>query len=185
MEIKGKAIVLTNGVYNTKSAKTAHGLVRGSSRFDILGIIDNKYIKCSKCRLKYKNNGIDKAHDFGYNRLGEQLKTCFICRDKQKKKREDSKKEEKQNNDKEITDEHYDEVDKELRPKYEEEFKELLNTIIGIDRLDIAVESMKEVLKEFRKDIQAKHDFDDTQIEQLENKINEFENEIINSKPWI
>ena len=41
MEIKGKAIVLTNGVYNTKSAKTAHGLVRGSSRFDILGIIDN------------------------------------------------------------------------------------------------------------------------------------------------
>jgi len=65
------------------------------------------------------------------------------------------------------------------------EFKELLNTIIGIDRLDIAVESMKEVLKEFRKDIQAKHDFDDTQIEQLENKINEFENEIINSKPMM
>ncbi len=45
--------------------------------------------------------------------------------------------------------------------------------------------SMKEVLKEFRKDIQAKHDFDDTQIEQLENKINEFENEIINSKPMM
>tara|TARA_B100000073_G_scaffold83272_1_gene63887 strand:- start:190 stop:2271 length:2082 start_codon:yes stop_codon:yes gene_type:complete len=65
------------------------------------------------------------------------------------------------------------------------EFKELLNTIIGIDRLDIAVESMKEVLKEFRKDIQAKHDFDDTQIEQLENKINEFENEINNSKPMM
>ena len=65
------------------------------------------------------------------------------------------------------------------------EFKELLNTIIGIDRLDIAVESMKEVLKEFRKDIQAKHDFDDTQIEQLENKIKEFENEIINSKPMM
>ena len=69
------------------------------------------YIKCSKCRLKYKNNHIDIAHDFGYNRLGEQFKTCFICRDKQKKKRE----EEKKNSDKEIKDEHYDEVDKELR----------------------------------------------------------------------
>ena len=66
-----------------------------------------QYIKCSKCRLKYKNNHIDIAHDFGYNRLNEQFKTCFICRNKQKKKREDSKKE--------IKDEHYDEVDKELR----------------------------------------------------------------------
>ena len=44
------------------------------------------------------------------------------------------------------------------------EFKELLNTIIGIDRLDVAVESMKEVLKEFRKDTRNKHGFDDTQI---------------------
>ena len=65
------------------------------------------------------------------------------------------------------------------------EFKELLNTIIGIDRLDVAVESMKEVLKEFRKDIhEHKHGFDDTQIELLENKMSEFENEILNgSKP--
>ena len=55
------------------------------------------------------------AHDFGYNRLGEQFKTCFVCRDKQKKKREDSKKG--------ITHEHWDEVDRELRYKYEEEFK--------------------------------------------------------------
>ena len=65
------------------------------------------------------------------------------------------------------------------------EFKELLNTIIGIDRLDVAVESMKEVLKEYRKDIQTKHGFDDTQIELLENKMNEFENEITNSKPMM
>ena len=65
------------------------------------------------------------------------------------------------------------------------EFKELLNTIIGIDRLDVAVESMKEVLKEFRKDTQNKHGFDDTQIELLENKMSEFENEILNSKPKI
>ena len=65
------------------------------------------------------------------------------------------------------------------------EFKELLNTIIGIDRLDVAVESMKEVLKEFRKDIQIKHGFDDTQIELLENRMNEFQNEITNSKPMM
>ena len=65
------------------------------------------------------------------------------------------------------------------------EFKELLNTIIGIDKLDVAVESMKEVLKEFRKDTQNKHGFDDTQIELLENKMSEFENEILNSKPKI
>ena len=65
------------------------------------------------------------------------------------------------------------------------EFKELLNTIIGIDRLDVAVESMKEVLKEFRKDIQTKHGFDDTQIELLENRMNEFQNEITNSKPMM
>ena len=83
---------------------------------------DNKYIKCSKCRLKYKNEDKHKAHDFGYNRLGEQFKTCFICRDKQKKRRENSKKEDKQNSDG-ITDEHYDEIDKELRSKYEDEFK--------------------------------------------------------------
>ena len=48
-----------------------------------------------------------------------------------------------------------------------------MNTIIGIDRLDIAVQTMKEVVKEFRKDIQDKHGFDDTQIESLENKMNE------------
>jgi len=65
------------------------------------------------------------------------------------------------------------------------EFKELLNTIIGIDKLDVAVESMKEVLKEFRKDTQKKHGFDDTQIELLENRMSEFEHEILDSKPKI
>ena len=63
------------------------------------------------------------------------------------------------------------------------EFKELLNTIIGIDRLDIAVESMKVVLKEFRRNVQGKQGFDDTQIELLENKMSEFENEIADSRP--
>jgi len=35
-----KALVLTNGLYQSSDAKTAHGLVRGSERFIIAGIID-------------------------------------------------------------------------------------------------------------------------------------------------
>lgn len=37
---KEKAIVLTNGWLKGNSAKTAHGLIRGSDRFEILAIID-------------------------------------------------------------------------------------------------------------------------------------------------
>ncbi|HSV88956.1 MAG TPA: DUF1611 domain-containing protein [Bacteroidales bacterium] len=35
-----KAIILTGGLFETSYAKTAHGLVRGSERFDIVGIVD-------------------------------------------------------------------------------------------------------------------------------------------------
>ena len=35
-----KAIILTGGLFDTNYAKTAHGLVRGTERFDIVGIID-------------------------------------------------------------------------------------------------------------------------------------------------
>jgi uncharacterized NAD-dependent epimerase/dehydratase family protein len=38
---KGSAIVLTNGWLDDIHAKTAHGLLRGSKRFQILGIIDS------------------------------------------------------------------------------------------------------------------------------------------------
>lgn len=34
------AVILTNGRLNTEDAKTAHGLIRGTSRFKILGVID-------------------------------------------------------------------------------------------------------------------------------------------------
>jgi len=43
MEISGKAIVLTNGLFDTKSAKTAHGLIRASKRFAIVAVIDKKF----------------------------------------------------------------------------------------------------------------------------------------------
>ena len=34
----GTAVVLAPGLYKTENAKTAHGLVRGSDRFDIVGV---------------------------------------------------------------------------------------------------------------------------------------------------
>lgn len=38
--MKGTAIVLTQGLLDSKAAKTAHGLIRGSERFEVKGIID-------------------------------------------------------------------------------------------------------------------------------------------------
>src|SRR5262245_64384417 len=35
------AIVLANGAYRTSYGKTAHGLVRGSSRFRVLAVVDS------------------------------------------------------------------------------------------------------------------------------------------------
>jgi len=63
------------------------------------------------------------------------------------------------------------------------EFKELLNAIIGIDRLDTALSSMRTVQKEFRSHIQKKLGYDDTQIQLIENQITEYENESKNAKP--
>jgi uncharacterized NAD-dependent epimerase/dehydratase family protein len=41
--MKSNAIVLTGGFLDTINAKTAHGLIRGTDRFNIAGIIDQKY----------------------------------------------------------------------------------------------------------------------------------------------
>ena len=41
--MKGTAIVMSNGVYDHKSAKTTHGLVRGSERFEVLAVIDHVF----------------------------------------------------------------------------------------------------------------------------------------------
>jgi uncharacterized NAD-dependent epimerase/dehydratase family protein len=40
--MKNNAIILTNGYLNTTDAKTAHGLIRGTDRFSIIGIVDNE-----------------------------------------------------------------------------------------------------------------------------------------------
>jgi exonuclease SbcC len=63
------------------------------------------------------------------------------------------------------------------------EFKELLNAIIGIDKLDTALASMRTVQREFRSSIQEKFGYDDTQIQFIENKITEYENESENAQP--
>lgn len=41
--MKQHAIVLTNGMLADGSAKTAHGLIRGSDRFTVLGVIDQEH----------------------------------------------------------------------------------------------------------------------------------------------
>jgi len=61
------------------------------------------------------------------------------------------------------------------------EFKELLNTIIGIDKLDTALASMRTVQREFRSTIQKKIGYDDIQV--VENKITEYQNESKNAQP--
>ena len=61
------------------------------------------------------------------------------------------------------------------------EFKELLNTIIGIDKLDTALASMRTVQREFRSTIQKKFGYDDIQV--VENKITEYQNESKNAHP--
>lgn len=63
------------------------------------------------------------------------------------------------------------------------EFKELLNTIIGIDKLDVASESMKTVSKEFRENIRNKIGYDDTHIEILSRDLERYQNEIKESEP--
>ena len=61
------------------------------------------------------------------------------------------------------------------------EFKELLNTIIGIDKLDTALASMRTVQREFKSTIQKKFGYDDIQV--VENKITEYQNESKNAQP--
>ncbi len=40
--ISGKAVIITGGLLATNNAKTAHGLLRATNRFEIIGVIDDK-----------------------------------------------------------------------------------------------------------------------------------------------
>ena len=40
--ISGKAVIITGGLLDTNNAKTAHGLLRMTDRFEVIGVIDEK-----------------------------------------------------------------------------------------------------------------------------------------------
>jgi len=62
------------------------------------------------------------------------------------------------------------------------EFKELLNAIIGIDKLDIASESMKKITKEFREKNRTESGHDDTQIDILRKDSKKHQDELKETK---
>ena len=62
-------------------------------------------------------------------------------------------------------------------------FKELVNAIIGIDKLDIAFGIMKEVIENFRVSIKEKLEYDDRDIESLKTKIDFLTKEINLAEP--
>jgi DNA repair protein SbcC/Rad50 len=62
-------------------------------------------------------------------------------------------------------------------------FKELVNAIIGIDKLDIAYEFMKKSIDGFRESIKMKLSYDDTSIDILQAKIDSLSKEITSLEP--
>jgi uncharacterized NAD-dependent epimerase/dehydratase family protein len=57
--IDGKALVFCDGAFNTPNGKTAHGLVRFTERYEVVGVIDKNYAgKDSGEVLDGKSNGI-------------------------------------------------------------------------------------------------------------------------------
>ena len=63
------------------------------------------------------------------------------------------------------------------------EFKELLNAIIRIDKLDVAAEIMKTSNKEFRAKIREKIGYDDTHLEILQRDLEKCQKELTEVKP--
>ena len=62
-------------------------------------------------------------------------------------------------------------------------FKELLNAIIGIDKLDVASEYMKKITKEFREKIKTDLGYDDTHIEILTKDFEKYQQDIKEAEP--
>ena len=57
--IDGKALVYADGAFNTLEGKTAHGLVRFTQRYDVVGVIDQVYAgKDSGIVVDGRSNGI-------------------------------------------------------------------------------------------------------------------------------
>ena len=62
-------------------------------------------------------------------------------------------------------------------------FKELLNAIIGIDKLDVASEYMKKITKEFREKIKTDLGYDDTHIEILTKEFEKYKQDMKEAEP--
>lgn len=63
--IDGRALVYCDGAFNTPNGKTAHGLVRFTERYDVVGVIDSRYAgKDAGEVLDGKANGIFVFKDF-------------------------------------------------------------------------------------------------------------------------
>ena len=63
------------------------------------------------------------------------------------------------------------------------EFKELLNAVIGIDKLDVASEAMKTVNKNFREKIREDVGYDDTHIDILLRELQKYKKELEDARP--
>lgn len=62
--IDGKAIVYADGAFNTTYGKTAHGLVRFTERYEVVGVLDHKYAGEDAGQvLDGKNNNIQIFKD--------------------------------------------------------------------------------------------------------------------------
>ncbi len=75
--IDGKALVYADGAFNTPNGKTAHGLVRFTERYEIVGVIDKKYAgKDAGIILDGKKSGIPIFENFeeAMTMLGEENK---------------------------------------------------------------------------------------------------------------
>ncbi len=62
-------------------------------------------------------------------------------------------------------------------------FKELVNAIIGIDKLDIAYESMKKSIDSFRTTIRSRLNYDDTNMDTLQSRVDMLSKEIATLEP--
>lgn len=63
--IDGNALVYCEGAFNTPNGKTAHGLVRFTERYDVVGVLDEKYAGRDAGEvLDGKSNGIPIFKDF-------------------------------------------------------------------------------------------------------------------------
>jgi len=82
----GTAIVITAGIFGDDHAKTAHGLIRDTSRYKILGVIDHNSAGKDAGEVldgQHRNIPIEKDVKSLLHRLNEKPDYCvlpsFLC----------------------------------------------------------------------------------------------------------